>query len=160
MSFAAALGKDIAANKDLLRTRSFEFNGHKFKVKVPLTVELEAIHKRVSEPDEALTQKYYQQLTTELLKRKDEMQGDDVEFKEDDVVIQGKSIKELASQKGITENRIVEMFKLLVPEDTSFDMNTLTYDMVEELFPFSVQLEVMEYIASTITSDYSQNKKK
>lgn len=161
MTFAAALGKDLAKNKDLLRTRTFELNGHTFKVKVPLTVEMEAMQKRVSQPNKELSDKYYHQLTDEIVKRKDEMKGaEGLEIKDDDVLIEGKSLKELAVQKAATEVRIVEMFKLLIPEDDSFDMTTLTYDMVEELFPFAIQIEVMENIAKTISPEYSQSKKK
>ena len=52
------------------------------------------------------------------------------------------------------------MFKLLVPEIEDFDMSTITYDMVEELFPFALQIQVMEYIAETISPEYSATRGK
>ena len=157
MSFATAFGAKLAENKDLLRIRTFDMGGHTFKVKVPLTAELEAMYKRSSEPDEALVQKYYDQLTGGF---KGEIKDERIQVLEDDFIIDGRSVREAAKDKAKTEARIVEMLKLLVPEDAEFDMATLTYDMVEELFPFAIQIEMMEKIAETISPDYSKHKKK
>lgn len=158
MSLATAFGAKLAENKDLLRTRTFEMGDHIFKVKVPLTAELEAMHKKVSDPEEKLVDKYYEQLTGGF---KDQEASDDrVTILDNDILVEGRSLKEAAKNKAMTESRIVEMFKLLVPEETSFDMNTIDYPMIEELFPFSIQIEMMEKIAETISPDYTKHKKK
>ena len=60
-------------NKDDLRIRSFEMNGHTFKVKVPLTAEFEAIQERSKNPDQVLVEKYYSELTKEFVGKKDEI---------------------------------------------------------------------------------------
>jgi len=52
------------------------------------------------------------------------------------------------------------MIKLLVPEEKDFDMTTITYEMVDELFPFSVQLELLERIGDVISPSYSTTKGK
>ena len=52
------------------------------------------------------------------------------------------------------------MFKLIVPEQIDFDMNTITYSMIEELFPFSIQLEIIEGITNTISPGYKATKGK
>jgi len=49
---------------------------------------------------------------------------------------------------------------MLVPENKDFDMNTITYADIEELFPFSVQLELLDYINSTISPNYTATKGK
>ena len=69
-------------------------------------------------------------------------------------------MRETAINKVITEKRITEMFKLIVPEQTDFDMNTITYSMIEELFPFSIQLEIIEGITNTISPGYKATKGK
>jgi len=56
--------------------------------------------------------------------------------------------------------RILEMMKLLVPEEKDFDMATITYDMVDELFPFPVQIQMLEMIGETISPSYDKNKGK
>lgn len=161
MTFANAFGQKFAENTKLIRTRSFDLNGHTFKVKVPLTSEMEAMHKRIGEPDEVIANKYYEQMTKTFIENRDDADAiKGIEILEDDVLVDGKSVKEVARQKTIAEKRIVEMFKLLIPEQQDFDMESITYEMIEELFPFSIQVEMMEAIAKTIAPDYKDQRKK
>lgn len=154
-----ALGKKF--NKDSIRIKSFEYGGHTFKVKVPLTAEYEAIFENVKNVDDEKVKKYYQELTQEFVKNKDKLDPElGVVFKDGDIEIQGRSMKETAKNKAITENRIVAMIRLLVPEEEGFDMGSVTYEMVEELFPFSVQLELIDLIAETISPNYKDTKGK
>lgn len=156
MNLSQAFGK-LAQDKIAVRTRSFTLNGHTFKVRVPLTSELDAMQERLKEPVIELEQKYYEQLTKGLDENREVLEKTEgIEVKDDDIVIEGRSLRELAKQKALSERRIVEMFKLLIPEDTSFDMNTITYDMIDELFPFSIQVEMMELISKTISPDYKE----
>lgn len=155
MQFAEAFGKKFAENKDLIRIRTFELGNHNFKVKVPLTSEYEAMIEKLKIPNEIKVAEYYEELTKEFVKRKEEMTDDlGIVFKDDDIEIQGRSMKEAATNKALTEFRILEMFKLLVPEEQGFDMNTITYEMIEELFPFSIQIELIEKISETISPNY------
>lgn len=158
---ATAFGKDFIKHKDMVRTRAFVLGGHTFKVKVPLTAEFEAMQERIKIVDDAVVETYYKQLTKDLEKFKGE-KDDSIkcEWLENDVVLEGRSMREAAKNKLISENRITEMFKMLVPEEQGFDMNTITYAMVEELFPFPVQLQLVEEIAKTISPAYEAQKGK
>jgi hypothetical protein len=148
-------------DKDAIRIRSFVFNGHTFKVKVPLAGEYEALFETVNNAEESKVLQYYQELTKDLLANKDKVKPEEeVQFTEDDVIVQGRSMKEAAKNKAITEQRIVGLIRLLVPEEKDFDMSTVTYDMVEELFPFPVQLELIEHIANTISPNYKETRGK
>lgn len=154
-----AFGKKF--NPDTIRTRSFEFNGHTFKLKIPLSGEYEALLKDTQIVDEDKVEQYYKDLTKDFVANKailDDKQG--VIFKDDDIEIQGRSMRETAKNKLITENRILAMIKLLVPEEKDFDMNTITYEMVDELFPFNVQLELIEEIGNVISPSYKASKGK
>lgn len=154
-----AFGKKF--DKDAVRTKSFEYNGHTFKVKVPLTAEYEALFENVQDVDDAKVKKYYQELTKEFIANKDKLDPElGVVIKANDVEVQGRSMMETAKSKAITENRILAMIRLLVPEEKDFDMSTVTYEMVEELFPFSVQLELVELIGKTIAPNYKETKGK
>jgi hypothetical protein len=148
-------------DKDAVRIRSFEFGNHTFKVKVPLTSEYESILEQANNVDDAIVNKYYDQITKEMISNKDKITEDmGVVFAEDDVIVKDKSMREAAKNKTITENRIVAMVRLLVPEEKDFDMSTITYEMVEELFPFAVQLELIELISNTIAPNYKDQKGK
>lgn len=154
-----AFGKKF--NADTIRTRSFEFNGHTFKLKIPLSGEYEALLKDTQIVDDDKVNDYYKELTKEFIANKeilDDKQG--VIFKDDDIEIQGRSMRETAKNKLITENRILAMIKLLVPEEKDFDMSTITYEMVDELFPFNVQLELVEEIGNVISPTYKASKGK
>lgn len=156
---ATAFGKSF--NKDTLRIRSFELGGHTFKVKIPLTADFDSIQDKVKVLDDAKVQQYYQEIAKPFLDNKEEfLKQADIEFKEDDVVVKGASLKETAKNKLITENRILAMFKFIVPEEEGFDMNTITYDMIEELFPFAIQLQILENINEVISPSYKATKGK
>ena len=159
--FANALGKKFLENQEMLRVRSFEMNGHTFKVKVPTTLEYEAINESIKVVDDELVEKYYQELSKPFIDKKEEFEKEsDIQYKDNDIVIKDRSMRETAINKVITEKRITEMFKLIVPEQADFDMNTITYSMIEELFPFSIQLEIIEGITNTISPGYKATKGK
>lgn len=156
-SLANALGKDFVKKKESVRIRTFELGGHTFKVKVPLTVEFELMQERMKALDEEKIEKYYQDITKDLQKD-NEVEG--ITFTEDDVFVDNRSMREAAKNKLIAEQRITEFFKLLVPEEDGFDMNTITYEMIEELFPFPIQMQIMEEISRVVSIQYEAQKGK
>jgi 6-pyruvoyl-tetrahydropterin synthase len=160
--FSKALGTKFELSKDILRIRTFELNGHTFKVKVPLTVETDAISQRTKNLDETKLEAYYKELSQDFINNKQDIDGkvDEVVFTENDVIVKGRSLREAAKNKLLMETRVLEMFKLLVPEEATFDMSTLTYDMIEELFPFTIQMQILELISDTISPSYKETKGK
>jgi 6-pyruvoyl-tetrahydropterin synthase len=160
-TFAKALGKKFEAQKEEIRIRSFEMNGHTFKVKVPLTVETDLMYQRMKVVDQDIVKKYYDELTAEIIANKDKNTGEiKITFEDNDVIIEGRSMREAATNKALTELRITEMFKMLVPEEKGFDMETITYDMIDELFPFAVQMQIIDKISQTISPSYTDSKGK
>ena len=159
--FANALGKKFLENKDAIRIRSFELGGHTFRVKVPLTVDFEKIQETIKVIDDSKVNKYYEELSKPFLDNKEAfLKEGDVDFQENDILLKNTSLRETAKSKVITENRILELFKLIVPEEKGFDMSTITYEMIEELFPFPVQIQVIEAINEVIAPTYKNAKGK
>jgi hypothetical protein len=142
-------------NKDSLRIRSFEFGGHTFKVKVPLTAESDAMFERLKNPDEELLNKFYAELSKDFTE-----ESEQIKFVENDILIEGRSIRETAKNKALIQARITEMFKMLVPEEVGFDMSTITYEMIDEMFPFAIQMQLMELIGETVSPNYNTTKGK
>jgi len=160
-TFAKALGKKFEAQKEEIRIRSFEMNGHTFKVKVPLTVETDLMYQRMKVVNQDIVKKYYDELTAEIIANKDKNTGEiKITFEDNDVIIENRSMREAATNKALTELRITEMFKMLVPEEKGFDMETITYDMIDELFPFAVQMQIIDKISQTISPSYTDSKGK
>ena len=153
--FSAAFGDKYQTNKKNLLTRSFELGGHTFKVRIPLVAESDAIYKKVSEPDEDLVEKVYQEITKPLLQFQDN-QTKGFEFIDNDILVDGRSMREAAKNKAITEARITEFFKLLVPELDGASLEDLTYADIEEEFPLSVQMQIVEKIGEAISPTYKE----
>ena len=151
-----AFGAKFTDKKDNLRTRTFEMSGHTFRVKVPLTSETEAMFERVKNVDETKVKEIYDKLAIEAEQHKND---DGYEFKDDDIIVNGRSLKEVANGKVLTENRITELVKLLVPENKDFDMASITYADIEELFPFSIQMDLVNEINNVISPGYSSRGK-
>jgi len=153
--FSSAFGDKYQTNKKNLLTRSFELGGHTFKVRIPLVAESDAIYKKVSEPDEDLVEKVYQEITKPLLQFQDN-QTEGFEFIDNDILVDGRSMREAAKNKAITEARITEFFKLLVPELEGASLEDLTYADIEEEFPLSVQMQIVEKIGEAISPTYKE----
>lgn len=150
------LSEILKINQQVLRTRSFVLGGQNFKVRVPLASEMDAINKRISEIDFA---QKTEELIAPLLEKKEILESDSIVYLDDDVIVDGRSVKDLAKITAQTERRILEMVKLLVPEIEGANMDELTYEEINSEFPFPVQLELMKKIAEVISPSYEETKK-
>lgn len=149
-----SLSNILKIDSTSIRIRSFQIGGQTLRVKVPLVSELEEMNKRVQNTE---WQKKYDEFAKPLLEKKETLQGEKIEYKDDDIVIDGKSIKETAIMAAQTNARIVEMFKLLIPVEG--DLSNLTYEQIESEFPFSVQLEISKKIGEVISPGYEETRK-
>jgi hypothetical protein len=153
--FSSAFGDKYQSNKKNLLTRTFELGGHIFKVRIPLVAESEAIYQKVSTPDEETVEKIYQEITASL-RQFEGNQTDEFQFTENDILVEGRSMREAAKNKAITESRITEFFKLLVPELEGATLEDLTYKDIQEEFPISVQMQIVEKIGEVISPTYKE----
>ena len=138
---------------DSIRIKSFELAGHKFKVKVPLTKELESITQRIIDvPQEAIDARL-KKMTDAL--SSSEIEG--VELKDGDVIVDGRSTKDTVVAVLQMERKITEYFKLIVPENG--DLSDITYEDIEEEFPMQTQFEFLEKISEVIQPGYKDARK-
>lgn len=141
-------------NTGALRVKSFELGGHLFKVRIPLTKELEEMNRRIEDVPQAELDERYQKMTS-AFRDGDKIEG--IEITDDDVIVDGRSSRELASSAIKIERRIVELFSLLVPENGTLE--GLTYQEIEEEFPFSVQVEMIGKISDAIQPGFKEQRK-
>jgi hypothetical protein len=146
------LSQSLKINSDNIRIREFTMAGQKLRVRVPLASEMEAITKAV---DDVEWQGKFEDLKKSFAADPDAK----LEQVEDDVTVNGKSIKELAIMSAKTEERIVQMVRLLVPAEDGFDMSQISYADIEAEFPFSVQIEMMKKISEVISPGYEETRK-
>jgi hypothetical protein len=149
---SSALGSNYAS--DSLRTKTFELGGHTFKVRVPLTREMELIQERIEIIDESDYKTRFEKMTTSF---KDSTAVEGIVVTDDDVIIEGRSTRELVRSIMQMENRTVEYIKLIVPEHDNLD--DITYKDIDEEWPFQVQLEVLNKISEAIQPGYKDSRK-
>jgi len=136
-----------------IRIRSFTLGGQNFRVRVPLASEMEEISRLV---DIVNSDAKFEEMSKPLREINDQ---EKINITDDDVLVDGKSIKELAKLTVQTEQRILQMIRLLVPAQDGFDMNEISYEDINAEFPFAVQLEIMRKIAEVISPGYEETRK-
>jgi len=137
-----------------LRIKTFTLGEHDFKVRVPLSKELEDIQTRVSAVDKDKAEARYLKMASPFL-ADPSISG--VEIKEDDVVVDGRSLRDLVKTVSMMESKIVEYVKLLVPIEGTLD--DITYEEIEAEWPTQVQMELLEKISEAIQPGYKDARK-
>ncbi|CAB4121971.1 hypothetical protein UFOVP17_35 [uncultured Caudovirales phage] len=155
---ASALGSKYEANRVSVMTRQFEMGNHTFKVRVPSVSEIEKIYDYFKNPNQDDVQKNYDEMTKALVELKDSA-DETVQYLENDIVIDGRSMMEAAKNKTVLQYRITEYIKFLIPE-TGETLDDLEYKDVEEEFPLPIQLKLVDKINEVIAPDYKEIREK
>lgn len=145
MKLSATLG-----TTESLRVKTFELGGHKFKVRIPLSKQMDEINERTEKIDPAKYKERFDRVTAGLT-------GEGVEKTEDDVIVDGRSTKALVESAMRFENRMVEFVRLLVPEQGTLD--DITYEDIESEWPLATQLEVISAIGEAIQPSFGEARK-
>lgn len=154
---ASALGESYQQQKNNLVIKKFALNDVTFSVRVPLAKELDQIHERILTVDDEKAKRYFDELTANLWKFKGQ-ESEGLEFTEDDVLVQGRSMRDAARTKCMTENKITEFIRLLVPVVPDASMSDITYEDIESEWPMSVQLTMVEKISEVISPTYKETR--
>ena len=150
------LSESLKISTESIRIREFMMANQKLKLRVPLASEFNEMNERIKNAE---WQSHYDKLCAPLLQKKETLEGDSFKFLDDDIIINDKSMKEMAQLTAQTNARIVEMFKLLVPAIDGENLSQLTYEEIETEFPFSVQLEIARKIGEVISPSYEETRK-
>jgi len=154
---ASLLGTQYETKRKGLFIRQFELGGHVFKVKIPSVAESDAMYDRIQNPAEAEVDAIYTTIATPLEQFRDQ-DTEEFKFTENDIVVNGRSLRETAKTKLMTQTRITEFIKLLIPENPNDSLAELTYEEVELEFPITVQIALMEKIAEAISPSYKESR--
>jgi hypothetical protein len=154
---ASLLGTQYETKRKGLFIRQFELGGHVFKVRIPSVAESDAMYDRIQNPAEAEVDAIYTTIATPLEQFRDQ-DTEEFKFTENDIVVNGRSLRETAKTKLMTQTRITEFIKLLIPENPNDSLAELTYEEVELEFPITVQIALMEKIAEAISPSYKESR--
>jgi len=155
---ASALGSKYEANRVSVMTRQFEMGNHTFKVRVPSVGEIEKIYDYFKNPNQDDVQKNYDEITKSLIELKDSA-DDTVQFLDNDIVVDGRSMMEAAKNKTVLQYRITEYIKFLITENGE-TLDNIEYSDVEEEFPLPIQLKIVDKINEVIAPDYKEIREK
>jgi hypothetical protein len=154
---ATLLGSQYESKRKGLFIRQFELGGYTFKVKVPTVAESDAIYERIQNPPDAAIEEVYNEIAKPLDQFKDQA-SEEFQFLENDILVNGRSLRETAKLKLTTQNRITEFVKLLIPETDGDSLADLTYKEIEEEFPMAVQIALLEKISEAISPNYKESR--
>jgi hypothetical protein len=168
---SSKLGKsyEIVADQTKIKKATVDLGEVKFdiRVRVPLKKEMEEITAKIVNPPEDKVAKLYDKFAAPLRKTLEEggkefleainKEKQTIELLDDDLIVDGKSVKQIATFAAIEETRVEEYFHLLVSETN--EPVTETYDEITSEFPeFAVQ-EILKAIDQAIKPDYKTVKK-
>jgi hypothetical protein len=145
------LGKEYEDHKQSILTRTLKFNAATFKIVIPSVAKIEAIYNYRNSPNLEKIESIYQQLKANLVIKPE----DKVEEKENDIVVNGRSMRESALNTHLTQYQILEYFKFIVPSEGQ-DINTLTYEDINTEIPLQIQIEFMNKINEVLSPDYKE----
>ena len=171
MSVAKKFGASYNDIKERIKYRTLliEFDTIKFdlKVRIPLKKEMEDILADITSPKAEAVAVIYEKLSKPMLDAIKE--GGDEFLKtvnaekqfltvlDDDVIVDGTSIKQVATMTAMWEIRVEKYFHLLQSE-TGEPINESFAEISEE-FPESLIKQIVETIEQTVKPDYKTTKK-
>lgn len=171
MSFAKKLGKSYEMVRDQAKTKkiTIELGEVKFNlnVRIPLKREMEELTEKITNPSVEKVNEIYTRLTKSLKASLDEggedfikainSEKETIKVSEDDIVLDGTSMKQVASMTAIWENQVEEFFHLLISDNG--EAITETFAEISEEFPEQIIKEIVSQIDQAIRPDYKTAKK-
>jgi len=171
MTFAQKLGASYDAVKDKAKIKKITIDvgetAFNLRVRIPLKSEVEQITEIITNPPEEKVEAIYQKYAAPLLETIKES-GDDllqainkekqtIVIKENDVEVNGTSLRQVASMTAMYETRVEKYFHLLQSE--SGEPINETYEQISEEFPEAIVKIILDEIDKAIKPDYNTAKK-
>ena len=171
MTLAKKLGKQFEQVKDEIQTKTLtiDLGEVKFdlKVKVPLKKDMEQINARILSPSKEKVDEVYERIAgpmrqalkeggDEFIKALNENKQS-INLTDEDLIVDGTSLRQLAQYQAIEETKVEEYFHLLISEIG--DPINETFEQISAEFPDFAIKEIVQSIQLTIAPDYKGTKK-
>jgi len=171
MALANKLGKSYEQVKAVanIKTITVDLGDVKFnlRVLVPLKREVEEMTSRMIAPSDERVQKIFDRFAAPIKKTIEEGGKDflkainegkeTIKISGDDLIIDGKSVRQVANFAAIEETRVEEYFHLLISENG--EAINETYEEITAEFPEFAVKEILDAIEQAIRPDYKTVKK-
>ncbi len=171
MTLSKKLGKQFEQIKDDIQIKKISINlgDVKFdlKIKVPLKKEMEQINSLIFSPPKEKVDRTFDRIAAPMLQTLEEggeefikalnSNKQSVVVTDDDLIMDGVSLRQVAQYQAIEEIKIEQYFHLLVSElGNEIDES---YEQICAEFPEFVIKEIVESIQAAIAPDYKNAKK-
>jgi hypothetical protein len=171
MSFAKKLGQDYESIRSASRFKTIKININdtpfELKVRIPVKRELEEMTAEISTPAQEVVDAIYEELSAPLKKTladADEgfmaalnSESEKIRVTDNDVVVEGNSIRQVAHLTAIWHTQVQRYFGLL--QSATGEPINESYDEIADEFPEAVIKEIIEKIDSAIRPNYKDAKK-
>jgi hypothetical protein len=171
MAVAKKLGSSFETVRDKLKFRTvrveFEDAAFDLKVRIPLKREMESILEKIQNPPKELISSIYDKFAAPLMATLKEggqefltaiNEGDKkIVVLDDDVIVDGTSIRQVALLTAMWQVRVEQYFHLLQSE-TGEPINE-SYDEISAEFPEQIVKLILDKIENSVKPDYQSTKK-
>jgi hypothetical protein len=137
------------------------------KVRIPVKREMDAMIEKISAPDVARVDAIYEKLSKPLrvtLEKAEDgfieainAQSEQIKITDDDVVVNGTSVRQIATMSAIWQTQVENYFALL-QTPTGEPVNE-SFDEISEEFPETTLREIIKNIDDVIKPKYNETKK-
>lgn len=171
MTFANKLGSnysDVRTNARY-KTITVQANDVAFdiKVRIPVKREMDSLTSSITEPDQARVDAIYESLGTPLRKTLEDAEegfmealnkdGDKILITDNDVIVDGTSVRQVAKMTAIWQTQVEKYFSLL--QSATGEPITESFEEIAEEFPEAVIREIVSKIDEAIKPNYKESKK-
>lgn len=171
MAIAKKLGKKYEDVRVAARYKTIKVDlndvSFELKVRVPVKREMEEMLAKITTPDPKAVTEIFDRLSKPLRESVAEngaefletlnSDGDRLKITDDDVIVNGTSIKQVSNLAAIWQTQVTSYFSLLQSE-TGEPINE-SYDEIAEEFPDAVIKEIITKIDEAIRPSYKETKK-
>lgn len=171
MTISKKLGKAVQQVSEELPVRKItvDLGEVKFdlRVRVPLKKQMEEITARILTPSNEKVDQIYERLSAPMRKTLAEggeefvkalnEKKQNIILTDDDLIIDGTSVRQVAQLQAMDEQKVEEYFHLLISETN--EPVTETYEQIVAEFPEFVVKEIVSAIQGAVAPDYRTTKK-
>ena len=171
MTFAQKLGASYTQAQEQAKIKAIKLSVGEaeftLRVRIPIKKEMEAITDSISNPEPDFIQAIYESLANPIKESAAEggddflkafnAESDRLVIKDDDVILDGTSLRNAALLTAMWQTKVESMFHLLQSE-TGEPINE-SYEQITEEFPESVIRLIVDEIEQAIKPDYRSAKK-
>lgn len=166
MTISGKLGASFDQVKDQIKIKPITLTigeaTFTLRVRIPVKREMEEMVEAITSPPAETIEAAYKRLSQPILDAVKEggetvLEAGKLQIKDDDLIMDGTSVRQVATFTAMYETKVQRYFALLQSETD--EPITESYEQIAEEFPESIIKQIIEEIESAVRPDYKSAKK-